>query len=125
MKCLVFILGFSSLILVVRGQDVVPNSRNPGASAIASEIAAQQQKPHKFNWWAAKRKLALRQNKGKQAFRNYHQELEQEQIAYHKRMIYQIKQARKLQRKHRQRRYSSPNHCYPSGKPRWKRKNFR
>ena len=47
-----------------------------------------------------------------------------EKIAYHKRMIYQIKQARKLEARHRKRKYANPNYCYPPGKFRRKRKLF-
>ena len=46
----------------------------------------------------------------------FRRDLEDERIAYHKRVIYQIKQARKLERRYRKRRHANPNFCYPPGK---------
>lgn len=128
MKVLVSVMGFLWLTSQVNAQVQIPSSRNPGEGSSAAGLDVQtgnKKKITKYNWWAARRAFSKRQNSGRDALRDFNYELEQEQIAYHRRMIYQINQSRKLEGRYRKRRYANPNYCYPPGKLGLKRKNFR
>ena len=125
MKALMILLGMLLIAGSLVGQNA--NSRYPeGPTVEGPEVGRNQdKKTAKYNWWAARRAFGKRQKKGRGALMEFRRDLEDERMAYHKRVIYQIKQARKLERRYRKRRHASPNFCYPPGKLGLKRNRFR
>ena len=103
------------------------NSRTPGDMSVeVPEVKGSQGKdPAKYDTWAARRAFDKRQKRGRSVLKEFRRDLEDERIAYHKRMIYQVKQARKLERRYGKGRNANPNFCYPPGKLGLKRKRFR
>jgi hypothetical protein len=109
MKVLFLALGLFWLVGSAFGQNQIPSSRSPGddRNGLDSQVGGDK-KIAKH----ARRAFGKMQNKGRDALYDFNHELEQKQIYYHRRMIYQIRQARKLESRHRKRRYANPNYCY-------------
>ena len=122
------------LALLLIDWDVVgqsyPNSRDPENQILPApaegELKKNTSSELKFSHRAARKAFGKRQKEGKKEFRKLHRELDQLKIEYHKRMIYQIRQYRKIEKRSRKYKFSNPvDTCYPPGKYRPRKKIFR
>jgi len=107
-----------------------PNSHDPGnlvsPPVVEPGVKNAKSSEIKFSHGAARKAFGKRQKEGKKEFRKFHRELDQLKIEYHQRMIYQIRQYRKIEKRSRKYKFSNPvDTCYPPGKYRPRKKIFR
>lgn len=104
-------------------QQIQPNSstwQNPRLPLEVNEAPKEKKSTSmRFSGKAARKAFGKRQRRGKSVFRQFEWELDQKKMEYHKSMIHQIRQYRKLQRKMWRRKNASPiNGCFAPGKGR-------
>jgi len=99
-----------------------PNSRSPENPIPAVREEPEVQPPKRNQAPKNRINFKIRQKRGQNAYGKFVKELDQMKIEYHSRMIYQIKQNRRLEKKRQKYKYTGPaDVCYPVKKYRRKR----
>jgi len=108
----------------LNAQETYPNSRYPENPKPEKQVSTEKEvKKTKFSYHKATRNFGKRQRAGGKAYNDFNWELDKKKLEYHKRMIYQIKQNRLLEKKRQKYKHVAPaDICYPSSKYRKKKK---